>query len=119
MHLTALPMRPTMASHLRFLEQGSERHRILYCNVAGRVPRVVRQQRFDLVLLHYSVLAARWTPRFARVRGSLEWLRPMTPSSSRCPRTSTTTRTCSTTGWWSSRAGLVYSIFGGAERDAL
>ena len=74
MHLTALPMRPTMASHLRFLEQGRERHRVVYLNTAGRVPPWIRGQRWDLVVLHYSVLAARWTPRFARIRSSLGWL---------------------------------------------
>lgn len=75
MHVTALPMRPTMASHLRFLERGTERHRIVYFNLAGRLPRFVRQQRYDLVVLHYSVLAARWTPRFERIREATMALR--------------------------------------------
>jgi hypothetical protein len=64
MHLTALPMRPTMASQLRFLEHGRERHRIAYLNLAGRCPPWIRAQRWDLVVLHYSLLAARWTPQF-------------------------------------------------------
>jgi hypothetical protein len=33
-HLTTLPTRPTMASHLRFLEYGRARHCIVYLKVA-------------------------------------------------------------------------------------
>jgi hypothetical protein len=119
MHLTALPMRPTMASHLRFLEQGRERHRIVYLNTAGRVPPWIRGQRWDLVVLHYSVLAARWTPRFARIRSSLGWLAEADAAIVAMPQDEYDDAHVLDDWMQDVGADVVYSIFGGAERDAL
>jgi glycosyl transferase family 1 len=119
MHLTALPMRPTMASHLRFLEQGGEPHRVAYLNLAGRCPPWIRAQRWDLVVLHYSLLAARWTPRFARVRSSLDWLRDSGAAVVAMPQDEYDDAHVLDDWLQEVDADVVYSIFGGAERDAL
>jgi hypothetical protein len=119
MHLTALPMRPTMASHLRFLESGRERHRVVYLNVAGRCPPWIRAQRWDLVILHYSLLAARWTPRFARIRSSLGWLAGSDAAVVAMPQDEYDEAHVLDDWLQEVGADVVYSIFGGAERDAL
>lgn len=119
MHLTALPMRPAMASHLRFLEHGRERHRIVYLNVAGRCPPWIRAQRWDLVVLHYSLLAARWTPRLARIRSSLGWLPESGAAVVAMPQDEYDE--AHVLDDWLVEAGVdvVFSIFSGAERDVL
>lgn len=119
MHVTALPMRPTMASHLRFLERGAERHRIVYFNLAGRLPRFVRQQRYDLVVLHYSVLAARWTPRFERIREATLALRESGAVVVAMPQDEYDA--AHVLDDWLVDAGVqvVFSIFDGPARDAL
>ena len=119
MHVTALPMRPTMASHLRFLERGAERHRIVYFNLAGRLPRFVRQQRYDLVVLHYSVLAARWTPRFERIREATTALRDSGAVVVAMPQDEYDA--AHVLDDWLVDVGVqvVFSIFDGPARDAL
>ena len=119
MHLTALPMRPTMASHLRFLESGRERHHVVYLNLAGRCPPWIRAQRWDLVVLHYSLLAARWTPRFSRVRSSLGWLAGNDAAVVAMPQDEYDDAHVLDDWLQEVGADVVYSIFGGAERDAL
>jgi hypothetical protein len=119
MHLTALPMRPTMASHLRFLEHGRERHRIVYLNVAGRCPTWIRAQRWDLVVLHYSLLAARWTPRLERIRASLGWLSGSGAAVVAMPQDEYDEAHVLDDWLVEADADVVFSIFGGAERDAL
>ena len=119
MHLTPLPMRPTMASHLRFLEHGRERHRIVYLNAAGRCPAWIRAQRWDLVVLHYSVLAARWTPRLARVRSSLGWLPGSGAAVVAMPQDEYDAAHLLDDWLVEAGADVVFSIFGDAERDAL
>ena len=119
MHLTALPMRPTMASHLRFLEHGRERHRIVYLNLAGRCPPWIRAQRWDLVVLHYSLLAARWTPRLARIRSSLGWLPGSGAAVVAMPQDEYDEAHVLDDWLVEAGADVVFSIFGGAERDAL
>ena len=119
MHVTALPMRPTMASHLRFLEHGRERHRVVYLNLAGRCPPWIRAQRWDLVVLHYSLLAARWTPRFARIRSSLGWLAGSDAAVVAMPQDEYDDAHVLDDWLMEVGADVVYSIFGGAERDAL
>jgi hypothetical protein len=119
MHVTALPMRPTMASHLRFLEQGRERHRLVYLNVGGHCPPWIRAQRWDLVVLHYSLLAARWTPRFARIRASVAWLAEADAAILAMPQDEYDDAHVLDDWLQETGAGVVYSIFGGAERDAL
>jgi hypothetical protein len=119
MHVTALPMRPTMASHMRFLEQGRERHRIVYLNLAGRCPPWIRAQRWDMVVLHYSLLAARWTPRFARIRSSLDWLAGVDAAVVAMPQDEYDDAHVLDDWLQEVGADVVYSIFGGAERDAL
>jgi len=119
MHLTALPMRPTMASHVRFLEQGRERHRIAYLNLAGRCPPWIRAQRWDLVVLHYSLLAARWTPRLARIRSSLHWLAGSDAAVVAMPQDEYDEAHVLDDWLQEVGADVVYSIFAGAERDAL
>jgi hypothetical protein len=119
MHVTALPMRPTMASHLRFLEHGRERHRVVYLNVGGRCPPWIRSQRWDLVVLHYSVLAARWTPRFARIRASLGWLTRTDAAVVAMPQDEYDDAHVLDDWLVDVGADVVFSIFDGPERDAL
>jgi hypothetical protein len=119
MHVTALPMRPTMASHLRFLEHGRERHRIVYLNAAGHCPAWIRAQRWDLVVLHYSVLAARWTPRLARIRSSLDWLPAAGAAVVAMPQDEYDEAHVLDDWLVEAGADVVFSIFGGGERDAL
>ena len=119
MHVTAFPMRPTMASHLRFLEQGRDPHRVVYLNTAGRVPPWIRGQRWDLVVLHYSVLAARWTPRFARIRSSLGWLAEADAAVVAMPQDEYDNAHLLDDWLQEVGADVVYSIFGGAERNDL
>jgi Glycosyl transferases group 1 len=119
MHLTALPMRPTMASHLRLLEHGRERHRIVYLNLAGRCPPWIRAQRWDLVVLHYSLLAARWTPRLGRIRSSLDWLQNSGAAVVAMPQDEYDEAHVLDDWLVEAGADVVFSIFDGAERDAL
>ena len=119
MHVTALPMRPTMASHLRLLEHGRERHRVVYLNVAGRCPAWIRAQRWDLVVLHYSVLAARWTPRLARIRSSLGWLAGSDAAVVAMPQDEYDEAHVLDDWLMEVGADVVFSIFDGADRDAL
>src|SRR3954451_10172116 len=119
MHLTPLPMRPTMASHMRFLEHGRERHRVYYLNVAGRCPPWIRGQRWDLVVLHYSVLAARWTPRLARVRSALGWLSGTDAAVVAMPQDEYDGAHLLDDWLVDAGTDVVFSIFGGVERDAL
>jgi hypothetical protein len=119
MHLTAVPMRPTMASHLRFLEQGRDRHRVVYLNVAGRCPAWIRAQRWDVVVLHYSLLAARWTSRLARIRSSLHWLADSDAAVVAMPQDEYDEAHVLDDWLVEAGADVVFSIFGGAERAAL
>src|SRR5262245_41805299 len=50
-HLTALPMRPTMASHLRFLDQSRERHRIVYLKRRRPLPAAACERLGDTALV--------------------------------------------------------------------
>jgi hypothetical protein len=75
LHAEADPMRPTTVQHLRFLEHSLTEHNVLFWNAAHGVPRWVRDQSFDVVLLHYSVLCMRWHAPFERWRPSLDWIR--------------------------------------------
>jgi hypothetical protein len=119
MHTTALPMRPTMASQLRFLERGSERHQILYFNLAGRLPQFIRQQRYDLVVLHYSVLAARWTPRFERIREATMALRASGALVVAMPQDEYDEAHVLDDWIVDLGTDVVFSIFDGGARDAL
>ena len=118
MHVTALPMRPTMASHLRFLERGAERHRIVYFNLAGRLPRFVRRSATTS-----SCCTTACSPRAGRLASSASgrrrWLCATAARSSwRCRRTSTTRPTSSTTGWWTPAFSRLLDLRRPA-RDAL
>ena len=119
MHTTALPMRPTMASQLRFLERGAERHQILYFNLAGWLPRYVRRQRYDLVVLHYSVLAARWTPRFERIREATTDMRTSGALLVAMPQDEYDDAHVLDDWLVDAGADIVFSIFDGPARDAL
>src|SRR3954470_15465881 len=52
-------LRATTAAHVRFLDASPARHRVLYWNARGGCPGWVRRTRYDAIVLHYSLLAAR------------------------------------------------------------
>jgi hypothetical protein len=68
------PLRATIRQHLRLFEASPTGHRVHYWNVALGVPRWVRQAAFDVVVLHTTLLCARWFAQAAEVRRDLDWL---------------------------------------------
>jgi hypothetical protein len=68
------PLRPTIRQHLRLFEAGPGRPRVSYLNVALGVPAWVRRAGFDAIVLHTTLLCARWFARAADVRRALDWL---------------------------------------------
>jgi hypothetical protein len=72
------PMRPAIDSHLRVLANSDAGHQILYLNVSEGIPFIVRHLAFDVVILHTTLLCARWAWFFERVAGQLAWLRHAT-----------------------------------------
>jgi hypothetical protein len=68
------PLRATIRQHLRLFEAGPAGHAVHYVNVALGVPPAARRARFDAVVLHTTLLCARWFARFPAVRAQLAWL---------------------------------------------
>jgi hypothetical protein len=67
-------VRPTIRQHLRLFEASPAGHAVHYANLALGVPPPVRRARFDVVVLHTTLLCARWFPQFAEVRDRVAWV---------------------------------------------
>ncbi len=68
-------MRPTTVQHLRFLEHSLTAARDRLLERAHRVPALcVRDAGYDVVVLHYSVMCARWEPSVTFWRWRPTWL---------------------------------------------
>lgn len=68
------PLRATIRQHLRLFDAGPADDRVLYLNVALGTPGWVTRARFDVIVLHTTLLCARWFPFAADVRAGLSWL---------------------------------------------
>jgi hypothetical protein len=68
------PLRATIRQHLRLFEAAPAGHVVHYVNVALGVPPAARRARFDAVVLHTTLLCARWFAQFPAVRERLAWL---------------------------------------------
>jgi hypothetical protein len=68
------PLRATIRQHLRLFEAGPAGDQVLYLNVALGTPGWVKRARFDVIVLHTTLLCARWFPFAADVRAGLSWL---------------------------------------------
>src|ERR1043166_1014095 len=53
-------MRPAIRQHLRFLTASKNRHQVLYHNIENGVPGFLRRTRFDVIILHTTLLCIRW-----------------------------------------------------------
>jgi hypothetical protein len=68
------PLRATIRQHLRLFEASPAGHHVHYVNVALGVPAAVRRARFDAIVLHTTLLCARWFQQFPAIREQLTWL---------------------------------------------
>jgi hypothetical protein len=69
-------LRPAIRHHLEALKYSTERHVIIYLNgFHGGFPTWLRYLNFDVVLLHTTLLGARWSCLYPIVRWQLDWLR--------------------------------------------
>jgi hypothetical protein len=59
---------------MRLFESSPNKHAVHYFNVALGIPRTIRESRFDAIVLHTTLLCARWFPQFAAIRDQLTWL---------------------------------------------
>jgi hypothetical protein len=59
---------------LRALEHSRARHRIVAWNCWNRVPKAIREARFDVIVLDYNLLTIRTRPDFPERRAWLDWV---------------------------------------------
>jgi hypothetical protein len=71
------------------------------------------------VVLHYSLLAARWTPRLGRIRAALRWLADTDAGVVAMPQDEYDAAHVLDDWLQEVGADVVFSIFAGAERDTL
>jgi hypothetical protein len=69
------PMRPAIRHHLEALKYSPHRHVLLYHNIACGVPRWLPHLRFDVAVLHTTLLCLRWLDAFPLFKWRLDWLR--------------------------------------------
>lgn len=67
-------VRPTIRQHLRLFEASPAGHAVHYANLALGVPPAACRARFDVIVLHTTLLCARWFPQFAEVRDRAAWV---------------------------------------------
>jgi hypothetical protein len=68
------PVRPAIRQHLRLFESSPAGHHVYYLNVALGVPAWIRRARFDVVVLHTTLLCTRWFAQAEDVRRTFAWL---------------------------------------------
>ncbi len=70
-----MQMRPAIASHLHVLTNSDAAHQTLYLNVQQGVPGFVKNLHFDAIILHTTLLCARWACFFDEIAAQIAWLR--------------------------------------------
>ena len=95
-------MRTGVEQHLRALRRLPGQNRVLAYNATRGAPSWLRQFKPDAVILHTTFLGLRWIEGFERRRGDRNGSGSCAVRKSRCRRTTTTTRRCSTSGSTSS-----------------
>ena len=69
------PMRPAIRHHLEALKYSPAGHRVRYVNVYRGEHRWIDRHRYDVVILHTTLLCLRWSADFHHRVRELNWLR--------------------------------------------
>lgn len=70
------PMRSAVWNHLRVMECSDKQHRVTYYDVSNPVPPQVKDQQWDAIIMHTSLLCYRWAGRsFYEFKPTLNWVR--------------------------------------------
>ncbi len=64
-------------SHLRALEASDTAHEIFYYNAIDGAPAWLKRFRFDIVVLHTTLLCMRWSPIFNWWKRKLRWIKDL------------------------------------------
>lgn len=73
-HPDPTSIRSAIRQHLEMLGAGDVRHEVWYCNTFGPTPARIRQQPFDAVILHTTLLCMRWSHLFSLIKWRLRWV---------------------------------------------
>lgn len=68
-------MRPAIRHHLEAPRYSSQKHRLYYWNLNEGMPYWFRWVRFDVAILHTTLLCLRWSEYHCRYHSLLAWLR--------------------------------------------